>query len=78
MSLFKVVKSCKDTSSRLGQLNTDHSKITTPAFMPIATYGAIKTLSTDEIKKINYNLILSNTYHLYLPWKISLILHAQH
>ena len=66
MSLFKVVKSCKDTSSRLAQLNTDHGKITTPAFMPIATYGAIKTLSTDEIKKINYNLILSNTYHLYL------------
>lgn len=66
MSLFKVVKSCKDTSSRLGKLNTDHGKITTPAFMPIATYGAIKTLSTDEIKKINYNLILSNTYHLYL------------
>jgi queuine tRNA-ribosyltransferase len=34
--------------------------------MPIATYGAIKTLSADEIKQINYNLILSNTYHLYL------------
>ena len=66
MSFFNVVKSCQDTSSRLGSLNTDHGTITTPAFMPIATYGAIKTLSTNEIKKINYNLILSNTYHLYL------------
>ena len=66
MSFFNVVKSCQDTSSRLGNLNTGHGTITTPAFMPIATYGAIKTLSTNEIKKLNYNLILSNTYHLYL------------
>lgn len=66
MSFFNVVKSCQDTSSRLGNLNTEHGTITTPAFMPIATYGAIKTLSTNEIKKLNYNLILSNTYHLYL------------
>ncbi len=66
MSFFNVIKSCQDTSSRLGRLNTEHGTITTPAFMPIATYGAIKTLSTNEIKKINYNLILSNAYHLYL------------
>ena len=66
MSFFNVVKTCKHTSSRLGHLNTSHGQIITPAFMPIATYGAIKTLSAGEIKQINYNLILSNTYHLYL------------
>ena len=66
MSFFNVVKACKHTSSRLGHLNTSHGQIITPAFMPIATYGAIKTLSAGEIKQINYNLILSNTYHLYL------------
>ena len=66
MSFFNVVKFCKNTSSRVGLLNTAHGQITTPAFMPIATYGAIKTLSANEIKQINYNLILSNTYHLYL------------
>ena len=66
MSFFNVVKSCKNTSSRIGHLNTSHGQITTPAFMPIATYGAIKTLSSNEIKQIDYNLILSNTYHLYL------------
>ena len=66
MSFFNVVKSCKNTSSRIGHLNTSHGQIITPAFMPIATYGAIKTLSANEIKQINYNLILSNTYHLYL------------
>ena len=62
MSLFNVVKSCKDTSSRLGQLSTDHGDINTPAFMPIATYGAIKTLSSNEIKNIGYNLILSKIF----------------
>ena len=66
MSCFKIDKVCNNTSARTGILKTAHGNITTPAFMPIGTYAAIKTLSTDEIKKIKYNLILSNTYHLYL------------
>ena len=66
MSCFKINSSCKNTSARAGTLVTYHGEIDTPAFMPIGTYAAIKTLSTDEIKKLNYNLILSNTYHLYL------------
>ena len=66
MSCFKINSSCKNTSARTGTLVTSHGEIDTPAFMPIGTYAAIKTLSTDEIKKLNYNLILSNTYHLYL------------
>ena len=66
MAFFTVDKSCNKTSARIGSIKTDHGIIDTPAFMPIGTYAAIKTLSTDEIKKLNYNLILSNTYHLYL------------
>jgi len=66
MAFFTVDKSCIKTSARTGTIKTDHGIINTPAFMPIGTYAAIKTLSTDEIKKLNYNLILSNTYHLYL------------
>ena len=66
MPCFKVEKSCCDTSARTGILKTSHGKIETPAFMPIGTYAAVKTLSTDEIKNLKYNLILSNTYHLYL------------
>ena len=64
--MFKVEKFCKTSSARIGSLQTDHGIIKTPAFMPIGTYAAIKTLSTDEIKQLNFNLILSNTYHLYL------------
>ena len=48
------------------RLKTAHGNIDTPTFMPVGTYAAIKTLSTDEIKKMNYKLVLSNTYHLYL------------
>ena len=64
--MFKVNKSCSTSSARIGILNTDNGKIETPAFMPIGTYAAIKTLSTDEIKKLGFKLVLSNTYHLYL------------
>ena len=73
MSCFKIEKSCKNTSARMGILKTSHGKIQTPAFMPIGTYAAVKTLSTDEIKSLNYNLILSNTYHLYLRPGIDII-----
>ena len=66
MSCFKINKQCVKTSARIGKLKTAHGIIETPAFMPVGTYAAIKTLSTDEIKKMNYNLVLSNTYHLYL------------
>ena len=64
--MFKVENFCSKTSARVGLLKTDHGEIQTPAFMPIGTYAAIKTLSTDEIKKLKFNLVLSNTYHLYL------------
>ena len=64
--MFTINQQCKQTSARACLLNTAHGQIQTPAFMPIGTYAAIKTLSTDEIKQLNYNLVLSNTYHLYL------------
>ena len=66
MSCFEINKQCIKTSARIGKLKTSHGNIDTPTFMPVGTYAAIKTLSTDEIKKMNYKLVLSNTYHLYL------------
>ena len=66
MAFFTVEDSCSNSSARTGILKTAHGIIQTPAFMPIGTYAAVKTLSTDEIKNLNYKLLLSNTYHLYL------------
>ena len=64
--MFSINQCCAKTSARIGSLNTAHGVIETPAFMPIGTYAAIKTLSTNEIKDLGFNLVLSNTYHLYL------------
>jgi len=64
--MFSINQRCSKTSARIGSLDTAHGTIQTPTFMPIGTYAAIKTLSTNEIKDLGFNLVLSNTYHLYL------------
>ena len=53
-------------SARRGELETRRGKIQTPCFMPIATKGAIKTLSADEIRALDPDVILGDTYHLML------------
>ncbi len=52
--------------ARRGQLETGHGVIETPFFMPIATKGAVKTMSSDDMKKLGAQILLSNTYHLLL------------
>lgn len=52
--------------ARSGVLTTGHGEIQTPFFMPIATKGAVKTLSSIDMKKIGAQILLSNTYHLLL------------
>ena len=66
MSEFKINHQSKNSSARTGILKTEHGKIETPFFMPIATYGAVKTQSSNEIKNLPSNILLSNTYHLYI------------
>ncbi len=63
---FEVKVSDKNTSARTGEIATDHGTISTPIFMPIGTQGAVKTVSPKELKEINTQIILGNTYHLYL------------
>ena len=47
MSKFKITHQSKNSGARTGVLKTDHGKIETPFFMPIATYGAVKTQSSE-------------------------------
>lgn len=54
----------KKISSRKGALSLPHGKVHTPFFMPIATRGAVKNISPDEISDLGAQIILSNTYHL--------------
>ena len=59
----------KDTQSkaRAGLITTDHGTIETPIFMPVGTVGTVKGVHQRELKNdINPDIILGNTYHLYL------------
>lgn len=61
---FNIVKT--DGSARACLLETDRGTIQTPAFMPVGTVGTVKAMSPEELKEIGTEIILSNTYHLYL------------
>lgn len=63
---FKVLQQAKKSSARLGQVETAHGIIKTPVFMPVGTAGAVKTLTPDELEEIGVEILLGNTYHLYL------------
>jgi len=64
--MFKQIKQSKKSGARLGSLKTGHGLIYTPFFMPIATKGAVKNLSVEELEQLGAEIILANTYHLYL------------
>lgn len=61
---FEIIKTDRD--ARAGLLETDRGLIHTPAFMPVGTIGTVKAMSSEELKEIGAEIILSNTYHLYL------------
>lgn len=63
---FKVIARDKATNARVGTLQTAHGEITTPVFMPVGTQGTVKTLSPQELEDVGSQIILGNTYHLYL------------
>jgi queuine tRNA-ribosyltransferase len=60
-------------SARAGELLTAHGVVPTPAFMPVGSQATVKTLTPDDIKGLGFNMILANTYHLYLRPGIDVI-----
>ncbi|MBK9413401.1 MAG: tRNA guanosine(34) transglycosylase Tgt [Bacteroidetes bacterium] len=64
---FKLLKSDEQTKARAGEITTDHGKIHTPIFMPVGTGGTVKAVHQHELKEdIKAQIILGNTYHLFL------------
>jgi queuine tRNA-ribosyltransferase len=63
---FELVARCSKTGARAGIFHTPHGQIKTPIFMPVGTQAAVKAMTTDELVDINAQIILANTYHLYL------------
>ncbi len=64
---FKLIKTDNKTSARVGEITTDHGKIKTPIFMPVGTVGSVKGIHQRDVETdIKAQIILGNTYHLYL------------
>ncbi|MFY9436798.1 MAG: tRNA guanosine(34) transglycosylase Tgt, partial [Limnochordia bacterium] len=63
---FTVQKTASDSGARLGLLETAHGVVETPVFMPVGTQATVKTLTPHELEAMGAQIILSNTYHLYL------------
>ena len=63
---FELIKKDPFSNARLGEIKTAHGSFTTPAFLPVGTQGTIKSLTPEELVEIGVEVILGNTYHLYL------------
>jgi len=63
---FELLASDAASSARLGRVSTAHGEFETPAFMPVGTHGAVKTLSPSDLRAAGAQIVLSNTYHLSL------------
>lgn len=63
---FTVLRTDPSCKARTGILELPHGPVETPIFMPVGTNATVKAIYHEKLKKIGYNLILANTYHLYL------------
>ena len=64
---YELLHECKQTGARRGVIHTPHGDIQTPIFMPVGTQATVKSLTPEELKEeVEAQIILSNTYHLYL------------
>ena len=63
---YELLHEDKQTGARRGIIHTPHGDIQTPVFMPVGTQATVKSLTPEELKEIGAQIILSNTYHLYL------------
>jgi queuine tRNA-ribosyltransferase len=70
---FEFLSKDKSSKARAGNVYTDHGIIETPVFMPVGTQGTVKTITPKELEEMNDQIILGNTYHLYLRPGIDII-----
>ena len=64
---YELLHECKQTGARRGVIHTPHGDIQTPIFMPVGTQATVKSMTPEELKEeVKAQIILSNTYHLYL------------
>jgi queuine tRNA-ribosyltransferase len=72
---FELIASDQHSKARRGRLKTSHGMIDTPAFMPVGTQGSVKGVSPRELRELNAQIILGNTYHLFVRPGLDVIKH---
>jgi queuine tRNA-ribosyltransferase len=72
---FELLTTDRHSKARRGRLTTAHGVIETPAFMPIGTQGSVKGVSPRELREMNAQIILGNTYHLFVRPGLDAIKH---
>ena len=73
--MFEVRAKDKSTKARSGLLTTGHGVIETPAFMPVGTQGSVKAVSSRELRELDTQIVLGNTYHLFVRPGLDVIRH---
>ncbi|HZJ87951.1 MAG TPA: tRNA guanosine(34) transglycosylase Tgt [Sphaerochaeta sp.] len=75
MGIFTAGHQDASSNARLGTLYLDHGEVTTPVFMPVGTAGTVKGILHKHVAEIGYQIILGNTYHLYLRPGVEVLKH---
>ena len=65
-NFFEITSEDKNTNARCGIMHLSHGDVETPVFMPVGTKGTVKAVSKDSLEEIGFQIILANTYHMYL------------
>ena len=65
-NFFEIHHDNKDSLARTGVMHLPHGDVETPVFMPVGTKGTVKALTKDDLEEIGFEIILANTYHMYL------------
>ncbi len=73
--MFEMISKCCDTKARCGILELPHGRVETPVFMPVGTVGAIKALTQEDMENLGTQILLGNTYHLFLRPGMEVIKH---
>lgn len=66
MFKYKLIAECPETGARAGEFSTAHGVIETPIFMPVGTQATVKAMTPEELEDLGAQIILGNTYHLYM------------
>src|SRR2546430_1288344 len=72
---FQLIKTDQNSRARRGRLVTCHGPVETPVFMPVGTQASVKSMSPEELRSVDAQIILANTYHLFLRPGLDVIKH---